>query len=186
MSSSKLSGRYAKSLIDLAVEKNELEAVHNDMRTFQQVCKSSRDFVLMLKNPIVHLDKKQNVLNQLFSKSFSAFTMSFMALVVNKGREAYLPEMAQALISQYNLMKGITEVKLTTATTASNQIIEKVTQMVTKATGLPKIDLHVKTNPQLMGGFILEYNNQMVDASVARQLEILDDNFLDNSYIKKY
>lgn len=186
MSAIKLSSRYAKSIIDLAIEKNQLEAIHNDMRSFQQVCAASRDFVLMLRNPIVHQDKKLNVLNQLFAKSFSPFTMSFLTLVVNKGREGFLPDMARAVVLQYNQIKGITEVTLTTATEAGKDLIEKVKQMVSAATGTSAIDMHTKINPDLLGGFILQYNDQMLDASVHRQLEILDDNFLDNSYIKKY
>ena len=186
MSVIKLSGRYAKSLVDLAVEKNELNAVYNDMRSFQQVCKSSREFVLMLRNPIIHLDKKMNVINQLFSKSFSNFTMSFMTLVVSKGREAFLPEMAEAVISTYNRMNGITEVKLTTAVAASQPIIDKVKSIVATHTGNKEVELQTKVKPALIGGFVMEFDNQMVDASVIRQLEILDDNFLDNSYIKKY
>ncbi|MEJ7683572.1 MAG: F0F1 ATP synthase subunit delta [Segetibacter sp.] len=55
----RLAGRYAKSLIDLAVERNYLEEVYKDMLYLQAVCKASREFVVLLKSPVIPIDKKK-------------------------------------------------------------------------------------------------------------------------------
>ena len=63
MQNPRLAHRYAKSLIDLSVEKGQLENVYADMKYLQAVCKSSSEFVNLLRSPIVNADKKQAVLD---------------------------------------------------------------------------------------------------------------------------
>src|SRR5438552_18976667 len=115
MGDQKLAGRYAKSLIDLAREKNKLEEINNDMRLFDSVVKSSRDFLLMLRNPIIHADKKIKIVEEIFKDKLNTITLSFFTLVIRKGREAHLPGIAEGFIEQYNKLKRILRVKVTTA-----------------------------------------------------------------------
>ena len=51
MTNPRLAGRYAKSLIDLSIEKNQLEIIYNDIKFLQSLCKQNPDFVNMLKSP---------------------------------------------------------------------------------------------------------------------------------------
>jgi F-type H+-transporting ATPase subunit delta len=63
MQNPRLAGRYAKSLVDLATEKGQLETVYADMKYLQAVCKSSRDFVNLLKSPVIKADQKNSIIN---------------------------------------------------------------------------------------------------------------------------
>jgi len=60
MNYSRVAGRYAKSLIELAMEQKQLDAVHADMMLLQSICQSNVDFVNMLKSPIIGGDKKNH------------------------------------------------------------------------------------------------------------------------------
>ncbi|MEM8527322.1 MAG: F0F1 ATP synthase subunit delta, partial [Bacteroidota bacterium] len=60
MSLSKVATRYAKSLVDLAQDRKELEKVHDDVLLFQQVAEN-KDFKLLLNSPIVSMDKKRKI-----------------------------------------------------------------------------------------------------------------------------
>ena len=62
MQNPRLATRYAKSLIGLSVEKGQLENVFADMLWLQSVCKTNKDFVTMLKSPIIKSDKKQKII----------------------------------------------------------------------------------------------------------------------------
>ena len=66
MSEIRIAARYAKSLMELAIEKGLLEQVNFDMRTLQSVCKKSPDLVNVLKSPIIKSDKKIAVLTGVF------------------------------------------------------------------------------------------------------------------------
>lgn len=93
MKSSKSAGRYAQALLDLSIEKGNLESVAADMKFFATVCQDNRDLELMLESPIVKADKKIAVLTAVFDQ-FDAVTKSFMQLIVKNGREGILPQIA--------------------------------------------------------------------------------------------
>jgi len=62
MSEIRIAARYAKSLLDLAIEKGALDAIHNDMQLIAESCKGSRELVLALQSPIIKFDKKPYLL----------------------------------------------------------------------------------------------------------------------------
>ena len=63
MQNPRLATRYAKSLLNLAVETNNLEAVLKDMQLLNDICIQSHDFVIMLRSPVINGDKKLNVID---------------------------------------------------------------------------------------------------------------------------
>ena len=101
MPNPRLASRYAKSLLDLAVEKGQLEQVYADMLWLRSVCKSNRDFVNFLKSPIIKNDKKAKILEAVTGGRINPLTAAFNKLLVNKSRESHLPEIITAFIKQY-------------------------------------------------------------------------------------
>ncbi|MBC8034551.1 MAG: ATP synthase F1 subunit delta [Chitinophagaceae bacterium] len=183
MHNPRLAGRYAKSLIDLSTEKNLLEEVYEDMKYLQAVCKSSRDFVNLLKSPIIKANKKGQILEAVTNGKISDLTRTFNRLMVNKGREAFLPEVVDAFIDDYNKLKNIHRIKLSTAHAVSEELKESIISKVRSTTPMQNIELETVVNERLIGGFVLEFNNNLVDASILRDLKDIKKQFQDNSYI---
>src|SRR5215470_14200370 len=115
MPNPRLASRYAKSLVDLALEKGELEKVFADMQWLQQVIKGSRDFANLLRSPIIKVDKKEKIVEAIIGSRVTNITSLFVNLLISKGRETNLPEIITSFISQYKEHKNIYPVKLTTA-----------------------------------------------------------------------
>ena len=97
MPNPRLAARYAKSLIDLANEKNQVEPVYNDMLFLQALCRDSRDFLMLLRSPVVKADKKSAIVEAVTKGKISELTAAFSRLLINKGREANLPEVQPAV-----------------------------------------------------------------------------------------
>lgn len=186
MSAIRLANRYAKSILQLAIEKGELENVHSDMQLLNIATDESRDFYLMLKSPIIHADKKMDIIRTIFSDKIGKITTSFLDILVRKGREGYLPEVIDVFIELYNRHKGITPVVLTTAVEASDSLIEEVKQRLRQSAGLKTIEMTTKVDERLIGGYILRYEDKQIDNSIARGLAILKDEFDNNDYIRKF
>jgi F-type H+-transporting ATPase subunit delta len=181
----RLAGRYAKSLIDLSIETNQLEVVYKDMQYLQAVCKASRQFVSLLKSPVIPIDKKLKALNAVTGANVSELTSKFNALLINKNREFYLPEIVNAFIDQYNVIKGIHKVKLTTAAPVSDEVKRSIVNKITKETSLDSIELESVVQEEIVGGFILEFENNLVDASIRRDLRDLKAQFDKNIYVRQ-
>lgn len=79
--------RYAKSLIDLANEKGQLDTVYGDMRKVLAGCKQIKDLHLLLKTPLVKTDKKIFVFKAIFKGQVSDVTEHFIILITKNRRE---------------------------------------------------------------------------------------------------
>ena len=184
MPHARLAGRYAKSLIGLAVEKNQLENVYKDMLFLEMVVKGSRDFVTLLKSPIIKSDKKQAILDAVTSNgNLSELTLGFSRLLVNKSRESNLPEIITAFIEQYKVIKGIYTIKLTTAVPVSEELKQAIVHKVQSETSMKNIDLRIEVDEKIIGGYVLEMGDKLVDASIAFDLSKISSQFKKNEFI---
>ena len=177
MSEIKVAGRYAKSLIDLAVENNALAESYNDMVLFEQVVDKTPELEAILKNPIVPLDKKTGILNGIFANKVGSLTLTFFKIVVNKGRSALLFSTAQQFIQQYNQIKGIVTADVTTAVALSPAAKAEVVSIVKRELGANEVIVKEKVNEKLIGGFILKVGDKQFDASIASGLSKLKKEF---------
>lgn len=175
--SSKAGARYAKSLIDLSTEQNALEEIKNDMVFFEQVVDGNSELEAILKNPIVPLDKKAGILNDLFGSKVHQITNSFLKLVVNKGRAAILFDTAKQFIAQYNAIKGIVTAEVTSAIALTEASKAEVVALVKKEIGANEVIVKEKVDEKLIGGFILKVGDKQFDASIASGLNKLKKEF---------
>jgi len=74
MPNPRLAARYAKSILDLAIERGQLEEVHDDMLFLQQAFRSSRELLVMIKSPVIKADKKDKVLGAIMAGKVSVIT----------------------------------------------------------------------------------------------------------------
>lgn len=185
MPNPRLAARYAKSLIDLALERGQLEQVYQDMLWLQTACKSSRDFLNLLRSPIVKADTKRKVLEAATAGKLSELSSGFIRLLVSKGRESNLPEIATAAINLYKEHKNIHTVQLTTAVPVSDAVRNAIVDQVKKAAGVQHIELEEKINPEIIGGFVLQMGDKLVDASIAYDLRTIAKQFENNDFIYK-
>lgn len=184
MSVIRIASRYAKSLIDLAEERGDLDTVLEDIKSFQKAAEN-RDLYLLMKSPIINVTKKQQVFSAIFDGKFSELTLAFFKIILNKGREAYLPEIADEFIVQYKKLKHISSVKLITATALTAETVSKIKQKLVSSDATDDhVELETEVNPDLLGGFVLQFGDRLYDASVSHKLDQLRKEFAKNDYIK--
>ena len=181
----RIASRYAKSLIDLSIEKGSLEEAYKDMQYLSAVSKANKDFVNLLKSPVIAPDKKQSILEAVTNGKVSELTALFNRLLIRKGRESNLPEIADAFITQYKQHKQIFTVNLTTASPISEELKQEIVNKVKSESDMKNIDLTTSVNEDLIGGFVLQAGDQLVDASIAYDLNAIKKQFLNNDFIYK-
>jgi F-type H+-transporting ATPase subunit delta len=179
----KVAYRYAKSLLELAEEKSALEEVLKDMQSLTAVCNQNRDFVMMLNNPVIHHDKKFDIVSRIFKGSLHPITGSFYLLMKKNKREKYLPSIAEAFQNLYLSRKGIKKAQLTTSGPVSAAIISDFEVLAKKVSGSEISFSHV-VEPGLIGGFQLKIEDKILDKSVKKQIAELRKSFTYNPYIK--
>ena len=186
MADSRAASRYVKSLLGLAVEKNALEAVHNDMQLLSKICSENRAFELMLTNPIIKHDKKRDILGKLFQGKMNALTLSILDILTRKNREPLLPAIAREFHTAYNVYKGIGKASITTAIPLDAKLRGEFETIVKQLTEKKQVELTEKVDKDMIGGFVLNVGDRQIDASIKNKLKALKVNFSYNPYIKEF
>jgi F-type H+-transporting ATPase subunit delta len=185
MQNPRLASRYAKSLIGLAIEKGQLENVFADMQWLQAVCKNNRDFVNLLRSPIIKPDTKKKIIAAVTQGKIGEMVAAFNNLLITKGREGNLPEVISAFIAAYKEHKNIQTVKLTTASEVSDSVKNEIVAQIKKTGGFENVELEQKTDESLIGGFVLQVGDKLVDASIAYDLKHIARQFDNNDFVYK-
>lgn len=186
MAESRVAYRYVKSLLQLAVEQNALEEVHADMQLFSSVCRQSRSFTLMLRNPVIRHDKKKDVLMALFKGRVNKLTLAIFDIITRKNREPLLPEIARQFHQAYNEYKGIVSATLETAVEPDSKLMAEFEKLIKQISKKNQVELHTKVEPAMIGGFVLTVNDKQIDASIRNRLKALERELTQNPYIKTF
>ena len=185
MSVARIVTRYAKSLLDLAIERKSVERIREDFDTFGSVLKN-REFYLMLKSPIIKSDKKKKIFQMIFADKVDELTMAFFNILMVKGRETFLPEIAKEFVAQYRVYKNISTVKITTPSALSDDMVEVIRKKLLDdgiVQGHLEMETHIDSS--LVAGMVIEFSDKLYDASASRKLESFRNSFRDNLYISK-
>ena len=185
MIASKITTRYAKSLLDLAIEKNQLEECYNDLIAVENLCVESSDFTLMLKSPIINTSKKLIIIKSLFEKKLSKLTYLFIELITNKKREPLLHLIAKNFIELYKIHHKIITASVTTAIALDKELKEKVESFVKKKLDRV-VELKEEINEDIVGGAIIKVGDFQIDDSVRKQLKELKNSYNKNLFIKDF
>jgi len=184
MSGTRAALRYAKAILDFAVEQNKEVQVNNDMLLIANTLKESKDLQLLLNSPILKVSLKKETLKQLFASKVTPLTMGLINLLINNNRLAILNEVAKKYAIIFDDLKGIEIAKITTAIPLNielnNQVLDKVKELTGKKASIENI-----INPDIIGGFVLRIGDIQYDASIANRLQELKRKFGDQSYTSK-
>jgi len=185
MRETRVSNRYAKALFELSVELKQLEETKDDMELIHLVCKQNRELVLMLKSPVIKETKKQSILRGIFEKKLSDLSFKFLMVITKNGREELIKEIAVQFIAIYKEFKNILPTTLTSAIQLDAVTREKIVALMADKTNA-QIELTEEVRDEIIGGFILEFDNKQYDASILRQIIDLRKEFDINLYLKGF
>ena len=180
MNESKISVRYAKALFLSALEEKSLDIVIKDVTLLKEAF-ASPGFVDMLHSPVIKTSEKKNLVNVVYADNISALSLSFLNLVFSNSREAYLDGILRNFVGLYRKHNGIKNAELVVSSEVSEEYKMKFLKLLEEVFK-QKIELTSKTNPDIIGGFILKVDDEQFDASVSSALSRIKKNLLETSY----
>ena len=185
MNQSRINIRYAKAFFLLSVENNSLEQSYKDMCLVHDLCSQNKDFVLLLKTPIVKTDKKLKIFNQIFNDKTAKHSMMFINIITRKKREFLLESIASSFIMLYKQKNNIETATVTTATQLNEELKKEVIKFVEQQ-GNKKVELKEVVNSKIIGGAIIRMGDKQLDTSVSKEVSELRKIFNKNLYLQDY
>lgn len=181
----KFAPRYAKALMEISQEQGKLDTVYNDMCLINESINQSIELKQLLQSPIVSIDKKSNSLNAIFENRVDPLTMIFLQTTLRKKREMHLLEISDSFIENYRNSKQIKKIKLTSAQALDQNTLNEIVAKVKTQLKAEEVIVTTAINEKLIGGFVLEYEDKIFDASILYDLKHISKQFEDNIYIPK-
>ncbi|MGQ9819599.1 MAG: ATP synthase F1 subunit delta [Candidatus Kapaibacteriales bacterium] len=167
----RISYRYAKAILETAIESNLEDILFKDFQYVDKVFSTSQ-LISMARKPIVPISKKKLIYKEIFTNKISDLSLASILFLTDKGRD----HLVRSIITQYNKLyyinKGFLPVEIFFAVEVSediqNQIIKKIEENTNKKI-VPKIII----NPNIIGGFILKIDDWVYDASLKNKMNAL-------------
>ena len=164
-----ISVRYARALLKSAADAKIEDAVYTEM---QQLAKSYVDVPQLrftIDNPMLSKDDKEKLLLTAAGKKPSPLTKAFIQLVLKEDRENVMQFIANSYVTLYRQQKNVIRGRLITAAAVTPATEQKMRRMVESKTN-GTVEFETEVNPDIIGGFILEYDTYRLDASVKTKL----------------
>ena len=161
--------RYAKALLEMALEKKVLEEVNMDMIRLAGLIRESRPLKLFLRAPNINPGKKHAVMDEIL-RGFNPVTIAFINLLISKRRESTIPEIVNQFIEQYNKYKNIIILRVKAAVPLNIELQKQLTSLMA---GYTKANISIieEVDESVIGGFVLSWDDKQYDASIQKQIE---------------
>lgn len=185
MRESKVARRYAKALFELAIEMKLVEQVYADAELIIDVCKKNKEFVVMLRSPVIKDVKKLAIIKAIFEKNLNELTYKFLVIITRNKRESIIQVISEELIEIYQDYKNIVPVNLSTAIKLDEVTKGKILKLLSEKSDAT-VKLTEEVDEDLIGGFVLDFDDKQFDASIQRQIKKLKKEFEVNLYIKGF
>jgi F-type H+-transporting ATPase subunit delta len=168
----------------LAEEHKIADKIKQDIELVLQWIEDYNDLIEMLEHPIIKTSKKSEILDQIFKDQIGKYTLLFLHLIVKNKRENHLKYICNDFISLYKKNKGIKTALLTTSFDLTRTHQEKIRKSIEDIFKSP-VELSSKVDETIVGGLIVQVDDQQLDLSVARQIQNLKEQFLEIDFTKK-
>jgi len=133
-----------------------------------EICKN-KETKEFLHSPIIIPSKKEAIFHKMVEGNIEKITLSLLDLIVKNGRESFIPAIARNFIHETKKFKGITESVLTTAIKVDDNVRKQIIDLISTVFNT-EVELKENLDPEIVGGFILQVDDNYIDASIRNKL----------------
>ena len=162
--------RYAKALYKYSLEQGDSQGVYGEMKQLNDNFVSAAALKATVNNPFIAVADKEKVLLTAAGAQPGSTLDKFFNMVIGHNRAEFLQSMALAYVKLYREANNIARVEIATA---AEMPAEKLKAIVTRQLGGKTLELTTKVDAALIGGFVINVDNLVLDASVKSELEKL-------------
>ncbi len=163
---------YARALYAAALEQNALVSIIADIDKLRELIEQSEEFTQLIHSPVLSPQFKSETFQELFADAMQPLTLNFFKLLALKQRERYLIAIMDVFSGIVDEAAGRLVAKVTTAVPITSEQEERFIQQLSAYSG-KQVRLETITDAQIQGGFIVQLDDTVFDASVASQLQRL-------------
>ncbi|MDH7482247.1 MAG: F0F1 ATP synthase subunit delta [Armatimonadota bacterium] len=172
-----LAKRYAAALFEAAKASDSIDLVESDLGLVTYSLESVSQLTEVLEQPLIPIERKKEIVRDIFSGRVQELTLNFLGLVIEKRRERILTEVEKEYVKLANDYRGIVLVQVTSALPLTLDEKSALRAKLEAFTG-KQVELELHEDPTLIGGLVLRIGDTVIDGSVKGYLESLRNQML--------
>lgn len=161
---------YAEALMGIAQSQNLVDEFASNVAGLASSLEAAPELAQFLASPIYDNAGKKAVLRQAFENQVHPTITSFLMLLVDRQRIAFLPGIAGRFQDLVRQLRNTILAEVTSAIELNDGQKHAVIEKIKAMSGSPNIELQTRIDPELLGGVIIKVGSQVLDASVRGQL----------------
>jgi F-type H+-transporting ATPase subunit delta len=170
MADSLAASRYARALLFLAEERGELEQTDRCFAEVRKVVERHPEISHLVLNSTISLEEKEDFIEKVFPVATTKLVLHFVKVLIGKRRFCEIVEMQENFRRLYEIKQGIQEVTVVSAVPLPDTTVQKL-KMILKHKLAAEIRLVQQTDPKILGGLILRFNETELNGSFLGRLE---------------
>lgn len=168
-----ISKAYGDALFELAVEKNELDSIAEQVNLLVNAFAENPELIKLLSHPKINKEEKINVIETIFKGRMSDDIVGFLVIIVEKDRGSEIADILNLFQAKVREYKKIGVALVTSAIELSTEQKQKVEQKLLQQTAYESFEVEYKVDASLIGGMIIRIGDRVVDSSIRSKLDNL-------------
>ncbi len=177
-SGSTLGRRYAKALLELAVEADKLPQIRENLEAFAAAWGESRELRNAFESPSLGAEARRGLVKALGDRlGFHPFALHVFYLLSDRRRMRFVPDVIEAYRDLAEEREGRVRAEVITAAPMPDAYFEELSNTLEAVTGRSVV-LVKREDPSLIGGVVARVGDKVFDGSVRAHLAELKDELL--------
>jgi len=126
-----------------------------------------------MASPVLEVEAKKAALEGLFQEQLTPSFLNLLKLLADRQRIGILDAVLERLLELHREQRNIALATVTSATALSDEQQAELSKKVQAVAGTDKLEINLKVDPDLIGGFVVKVGSKVIDASLAGQVRRL-------------
>jgi F-type H+-transporting ATPase subunit delta len=162
---------YARSLFEVAKERDELDEVRAQLGQFADALQENRELATFFFSPYFSTEEKKDGLHRVVDGALETVS-NFLELLVENHRMPVIFRIRRVFDTHWEQAHHVLPVQIATAIALDEDVTRQLGDRIAETTG-EKIELTATVDPDILGGIVLRVGNSILDASIRNRLDNL-------------
>jgi F-type H+-transporting ATPase subunit delta len=164
-----VSRNYAEALLDLAERHEGIDVYQESIQSVTRLLDEDPSFRLFLETPRIDAEDKKAVVKKAFASLPVPF-VNFLLVTIDKRRQRLLSSIGRSFSDLVDARRNRAHVDVTVARNITEETKDRVAEKLSALLGKTAI-LHVRVNPEILGGIVVRSGDTIYDGSLRRRLD---------------
>jgi F-type H+-transporting ATPase subunit delta len=161
---------YGDALFEEALEKQEVDALFEEVKALLSIWHENEDLTGLLDNPKIGKEDKKGIIKEVFNGRVSDTLLFFLTIIVEKGRQKEIFAICKYFISTAMEYKKIGVAHVTSAVELKADQKAQLERKLLDTTSYVEFEMNYSVDPAIIGGLIIRIGDRVVDSSIKTQI----------------